>query len=109
MLKVGYDVKADITVLARHGITLTAFDDVQLMSYVLDAGRGAHAFDELAGRHLNHAALSLADVIGKGRDKVPFETVEVTRACPYCAEAADLALRLWRVLKVRPAGGEAIR
>jgi DNA polymerase-1 len=101
VLKVGHDVKADITVLARHDITLTAFDDVQLMSYVLDAGRAEHSLDELAGRHLKHAPLSIAEIVGKGRDKVPFETVEVTRACPYCAEAADLARRLWRLLKAR--------
>ena len=101
VLKVGYDLKPDILVLARHGIMLEAVDDVQLMSYVLDAGRGAHSLDELSARHLNHATLGLADVIGKGRDKVAFETIDPARACPWCAEQTDLALRLWRALKPR--------
>jgi DNA polymerase-1 len=32
---------------------------------------------------------------------VPFETIEIVKACPYCAEAADVALRLWRLMKAR--------
>jgi DNA polymerase I len=101
VLKIGHDVKPDLLLLARHDIRVQPFDDVQLMSYVLDAGRGAHTLDDLAARHLNHTALPLADVIGKGRDKVPFETVEIVSACPYCAEHPDVALRLWRVFKAR--------
>jgi DNA polymerase I len=101
VLKVGHDLKPDVLVLARRGIALAPFDDVLLMSYVVDAGRGAHTLDELAGRHLSHSAVNLAEVVGKGRDKVPFETVEIVRACPYCAEIPDLTLRLWGVLKAR--------
>ena len=101
VLKVGHDLKSDLLVLARHGITLAPFDDVLLMSYVLDAGRGAHGLEELARQHLGHGALALADVVGKGRDRVALETVEIARACPYCAESADLALRLWRLFKAR--------
>jgi DNA polymerase-1 len=71
------------------------------MSYVLDAGLGEHGLAELAQRHLGHTALSLAEVVGKGRAQVPFETVEVVRACPYCAESPDLAARLWRLFKAR--------
>ncbi len=101
VLKIGHDLKEDLHALARHGIRLVAFDDVQLMSYVLDAGLGGHALIELAERHLHHAALALADIIGKGRTLVPFEHIEIARACPYCAEQADLALRLWRLFKAR--------
>jgi DNA polymerase I len=101
VLKVGHDTKQDILVLSRVGIELSPFDDVQLMSYVLDAGRGEHTMDALAERHLNHTVSSLADIVGKGRAQVPFMTVELARACPYCSENPDLALRLWRMLKPR--------
>ncbi len=47
ILKVGHDLKPDILVLKRHGITLQSFDDIQLMSYVLDAGRGVIASPSL--------------------------------------------------------------
>jgi DNA polymerase-1 len=101
VVKLGHDIKKDVVVLARHGIRLAPFDDVMLMSYVLDAGLGAHGLDELATRHLDHAPIAFHDVIGKGRTQVPFARVEIERASTYCAEAADLILRLWRLLQPR--------
>ena len=101
VLKVGHDIKKDLVVLRQHGIVLRAFDDVMLMSYVLDAGLGGHGLDELATRHLDHAPIAFADVIGKGRTQVRFEQVEITRASTYCAENADLIVRLWRLLRPR--------
>jgi len=101
VLKIGHDVKPDALVLERHGITLASFDDVMLMSYVLDAGRAEHDLAALAHRHLGHAMLNLADIVGKGRTQAPFETIEVARACPFCAENPDIALRIWRLLKPR--------
>jgi DNA polymerase-1 len=101
VLKIAHDIKGAITILARHGIALAAFDDTMLMSYVLDAGRFEHTREALALEHLGHAALALAEVTGKGRDRVAFAAVAIERACPYCAENADLALRLWRLFKAR--------
>lgn len=101
VLKIGHDLKSDMLVMARHGIALTAFDDILLMSYVLDAGLGAHGIEDLAQRHLGHAMPALADIVGKGRAQVPFETVEIARACGSCAENPDVSLRLWRLFKAR--------
>jgi DNA polymerase-1 len=104
VLKVGYDIKADVLTLARRDIALAPFDDVLLMAYVLDAGLGGYGLDELATRHLNQTALNITDIVGKGRTLVPFEHIEITRACPYCAEQPDLTLRLWRLFKARLVG-----
>jgi DNA polymerase I len=101
VLKVGHDLKSAVVVLARHGIALKPFDDVMLMSYVLDAGLGGHGLDELATRHLDHAPIAFQDIAGKGRAQVPFERIEIARAATYCAENADVILRLWRLLQAR--------
>ncbi|NVO17574.1 MAG: DNA polymerase I [Rhodoplanes sp.] len=101
VLKIGHDLKADLHALMRHGIEAVAIDDVQLMSYVLDAGIAPHGLADLAHRHFGHEALALADIAGKGKAQVPFEQVEISRACPYCAEQADMALRLWRLFRAR--------
>jgi DNA polymerase-1 len=101
VLKLGHDLKSAVVVLARHGIALSPFDDVMLMSYVLDAGLGGHGLDELATRHLDHAPIAFQDVAGKGRTAVPFERLDIARAAPYCAENADVILRLWRLLQAR--------
>jgi DNA polymerase-1 len=101
VLKVGHDLKHDALVLERHGISLRSFDDVMLMSYVLDAGRSGHGLEELSRRHLGHTMLNIADIVGKGRAQAPFESIEVTRACSFCAENPDVSLRVWRLLSAR--------
>ena len=101
VLKIGHDLKSDITVLARHGIALAPFDDVMLMSYVLDAGRAAQDLASLASQTLNVTMTGLADLIGKGRAQVPFVQIEIARACPACAENPDMSLRLWGFFKTR--------
>jgi DNA polymerase-1 len=101
VLKIGHDLKSDAVVLARHGVTLQSFEDVMLMSYVLDAGLGGHGIDELATRHLDHAPIAFQDVAGKGRTAVAFERVATARAATYCAESVDMILRLWRLFSAR--------
>jgi DNA polymerase I len=101
ILKIGHDMKPDLTVLARHNITLRSFDDVMLMSYVLDAGRGAQDLASLASQHLGHTMLGIAEVAGKGRMQLPFAQIEIANACPFCAENPDASLRLWQLFKAR--------
>jgi DNA polymerase I len=101
VLKVGHDLKHDTLVLDRHGIELRAFDDVMLMSYVLDAGRSGHGLDELSRRHLGHTMLDRAELTGKGKAQAPFEAVDIARAGAFGAEIADVSLRLWRLLTAR--------
>src|SRR5439155_7593125 len=91
----------DMTVLARHNIALGPFDDVMLMSYVLDAGRNSQDLASLASHHLSQTMLGFADIVGKGRMQVPFAQIEIARACPYCAENPAVSLKLWRLLKAR--------
>ncbi|MFX7265359.1 DNA polymerase I, partial [Acinetobacter baumannii] len=69
-LKVGQNLKYDLSVLHRYGIDVAPFDDTMLISYVLDAGKGGHGMDELARRHLGHQPITFADVAGTGRNKV---------------------------------------
>ncbi len=101
VLKIGLAIKFTAVLLAQHGITLTNADDVQLMSYALDAGRQAHGLDALAEIWLGHQTLSFGEVIGSGKNKLSFEQVPIERATSYAAEDADVALRLWQVLKPR--------
>ena len=101
VLKIGLAIKFTAVLLAQHGITLCNADDVQLMSYALDAGRQAHGLDALAEIWLGHQTLSFGEVIGSGKNKLSFEQVPIERATSYAAEDADVALRLWQVLKPR--------
>ncbi|GAB6844123.1 DNA polymerase-1 [Methylorubrum rhodinum] len=100
-LKIGQNLKYDLSVLHRYGIDVTPFDDTMLISYVLDAGKGGHGMDELARRHLGHQPITFSDVCGTGRNKITFERVPLDKATAYAAEDADVTLRLWRMMKPR--------
>ena len=99
--KIGFNVKFTAVLLAQHGIVMQNHDDVELISYALDAGRGSHDLESLAQRWLGHTALTYGDLIGSGKGKLAFDQVAIDRATTYAAEYADLTLRLWQVLKPR--------
>ncbi|QUS38210.1 DNA polymerase I [Tardiphaga alba] len=101
LLKIGFNIKFTAVLLAQHGVTLRNHDDVQLMSYALDAGRNAHGLDALADSWLGHAMLTHGEIIGSGKGKLTYEQVKIERATEYAAEDADVLLRLWTVLKPR--------
>lgn len=100
-LKIGLNVKFSAVLLAQHGIIMQNQDDVELISYALDAGRGSHDLQSLAQRWLGHTALSYGELTGSGKNKLAFDQVAIDRATAYAAEHADLTLRLWQVLKPR--------
>src|SRR6266404_4171551 len=50
ILKIGFNIKFNAVMFAQAGITISNYDDAQLMSYALDAGRNAHGLDALAER-----------------------------------------------------------
>src|SRR6516165_10535398 len=101
VLKVGQDIKFDLQMFALRGIELAPYDDVMLMSYVLDAGRAGHALAALAQRYLDHAAIDFNQLTGSGKSKLTFDCVAVEKAAEYAAENADATLRLWQLLKPR--------
>ncbi|MBY0361796.1 MAG: DNA polymerase I [Phreatobacter sp.] len=101
VLKVGQNLKYDLLVLSRYGMTIAPYDDTMLMSYALDAGRGTHGMDALALRHLGHEAISFDAVTGTGKARVTFDRVPLDQATAYAAEDADVTLRLWQVLTPR--------
>ncbi|MDA7981191.1 MAG: DNA polymerase I [Alphaproteobacteria bacterium] len=106
VLKIGQNIKYDIRVLARLGVSVRGFDDTMLLSYVLDGGRGGHGMDELARRHLERDTMTYAEATRpeSGRGALPFAEVSLARARDYAAEDAEVTLALWRVLRPRLAG-----
>jgi DNA polymerase I len=101
VLKIGHDLKFDLQMFALRGITLAPYDDVMLLSYVLDAGRSGHGLDTLAERYMGHTALDANALKGSGKSRITFDHVPISKAAECGAEIADLILRLWLLLKPR--------
>ncbi|MEO1193391.1 MAG: DNA polymerase I [Pseudomonadota bacterium] len=101
VLKVGQNIKYDLLVLARQGITVAPIDDTMLLSYALDAGLHGHGMDELSELHLGHKPIPFSEVAGSGKKQITFDKVPLDKALTYAAEDADVTLRLHRMLKPR--------
>ncbi len=101
VLKVGQNIKYDMCVFERHGITIGPVDDTMLLSFVLDAGKHGHGMDELAERYLGQKTIKFSDVAGSGAKQVSFDKVPIERAMEYAAEDADVTLQLWARFKPR--------
>ncbi len=94
-LKVGQNLKYDMSVLAHHGITLQGIAyDTMLESYVTDSTATRHDMDSLAKKYLGLSTIKFEDVAGKGAKQITFNQVALEQAVPYAAEDADITLRL---------------
>src|SRR6266850_772138 len=98
--KVGHDLKFDAIMLARHGVTLRGLDiDTMLASYLIDATRSEHKFEDLALEYTSYKAISDEDVCGRGAKAVTLAEVPAEAAVDYAGERADLAGQLVPILR----------
>ena len=103
--KVGHDLKADMVVLARHGIALAGVQfDTMLASYLIDATKSSQDLEPTVLEQLGYKALTQDEVCGKGVKALPFAQIPVEGLLDYAGERTDLALQL--ATKLEPMLGE---
>ncbi len=107
IVKLGQNLKYDMSVLARYDIELRGVRfDTMLESYVLDSAGRRHDMDSLAAKYLDRRTIHFEDVAGKGAKQIGFNEVAVDVAAEYAAEDADVALCLhgaiWPKLEAEP-------
>ena len=96
---IGQNLKYDMSVLARYGITLAGIGfDTMLESYILNSIASRHNMNDLALKYLGRETIHFEDIAGKGAKQVTFNQVAVDVAANYAAEDADITLRLHQVL-----------
>jgi DNA polymerase-1 len=100
VLKIGHDVKRSLLALERLGVALQPFDDVMLLSYVLDSGLHGHEFEALAATLPGFDASTIAPAGGK-RDRLSFDRLPVEEATRLAATTADVLLRVAVTLRQR--------
>ncbi|MEL6472910.1 MAG: DNA polymerase I [Pseudomonadota bacterium] len=99
VLKVGQNIKYDLIVLGKVGITVAPVDDTMLLSFALNAGVHGHGMDELSERYFQHTPIPFKEVCGTGKSMISFDRVPLDKATTYAAEDADITLRLWQQFK----------
>ncbi|MDX1439350.1 MAG: DNA polymerase I [Rubricoccaceae bacterium] len=101
ILKIGHNLKYDITVLARHGLRVRGpLFDTMVAHYLVDAESG-HRMDDLAQELLGYTPQPISELIGEGKDQISMRDVPIDKAGPYACEDADITLRLVPILRKR--------
>lgn len=100
--KVGQNVKYDLLVLQRAGVTLGGpITDSMVLSYLLESGERNHNLDQLSQRLLDHRMIPISDLIGKGKSQLRMDEVDIARVTEYAAEDADATWRIEEILNRR--------
>ena len=98
ILKIGQNLKYDISMLAEYGISVKGkLFDTMLAHYLLEPEQ-RHNMDYLAEVYLNYITIPIEDLIGKGRQQKTMREVPVELVKEYAAEDADITLQLYEKL-----------
>jgi len=98
ILKIGQNLKYDISMLAQYGISVKGpMFDTMLAHYLLEPEQ-RHNMDYLAEIYLNYLTIPIEDLIGKGRQQKTMLEVPIEQVKEYAAEDADITLQLYEKL-----------
>ena len=98
ILKIGQNLKYDISMLAQYGISVKGkMFDTMLAHYLLEPEQ-RHNMDYLAEVYLNYLTIPIEDLIGKGRQQKTMREVPLELVKEYAAEDADITLQLYEKL-----------
>ena len=96
--KIGQNIKFDLMVLRRLGITIRGrMYDTMILHYLLDP-ESRHNMNALAEKYLNYKPIEIETLIGKGSKQLTMDFVNVERVKEYAAEDADVTLQLKQAL-----------
>ncbi len=98
IMKIGQNLKYDISMLAQYGISVRGpLFDTMLTHYLIEPEQ-RHNMDYLAEVYLNYLTIPIEDLIGKGRIQKTMREVPVELVKEYAAEDADITLQLYEKL-----------
>ncbi|WP_257669363.1 DNA polymerase I [Parapedobacter tibetensis] len=107
--KIGQNIKYDILLLARYGVSVKGqLFDTMLAHYLIDPDT-RHGMDVLAENYLGYTPVSITSLIGpRGKKQGSMQDVNVEVIKEYAAEDADITLQLKAVFKPMLEKAEAI-
>ncbi|MCR5659777.1 MAG: DNA polymerase I [Bacteroidales bacterium] len=98
IVKIGQNLKYDISMLAQYGIQVKGkMFDTMLAHYLIEPEQ-RHNMDYLAEVYINYITIPIEDLIGKGRQQKSMREVPVELVKEYAAEDADVTLQLYEKL-----------
>ncbi len=109
--KIGQNLKYDIKVLHKYGITVKGpLFDTMLAHYLINPDM-RHNMDILAETYLNYTPQSITELIGKkGKNQKSMRDIDVERVKEYAVEDADITFQLKQLFvpELKAAGTEKL-
>ena len=100
-----HNAKFDLHVLARtFKIPQSAIDNANLIdtliaAWMLSPGQSGLGLDNQVMQRLQHEMIPIENLIGRGKNQITFNRVNIKEATEYGAEDAVYTLRLWEPLR----------
>ncbi|WP_310396200.1 DNA polymerase I [Hymenobacter sp.] len=100
ILKIGQNVKYDLTILRHYGVEVGGpLFDTMLAHYLIEPDM-RHNMDVLAETYLHYSPVSILDLIGpKGKKQITMADVPPAEVKDYACEDADVTLQLKHVFE----------
>lgn len=99
ILKVGQNLKYDLTVLASYGVSLAPPMFDTMLAHYLVQPELRHNMDYLAEIYLGYKTIHIDELIGpRGRNQKNMADLPPEAVCDYACEDADVTLRLMQPL-----------
>lgn len=89
-----HNANYDMTVLANYGIDVNIAFDTMIAAHLCGRTRTAVGLKPLALSMLKEDMTPIEELIGRGRNQITMDKVEITKAADYAAADADMTYRL---------------
>ncbi len=97
--KIGQNIKYDAIVLRNAGVRMLGIAyDTMVAAYLINPDRRRYNLDDLALGYLHFRKIPTSDLIGKGKNQITMDRIEVPTVAEYACEDADTVVRLFDVL-----------
>tara|TARA_B110000238_G_scaffold156408_1_gene169241 strand:+ start:3629 stop:6397 length:2769 start_codon:yes stop_codon:yes gene_type:complete len=97
--KIGFDLKFAVKVLYSKGLVITGnLFDVEVSHYLLHPDM-RHSLELVAENYLGKSILDEGDVLGKGKNKIFFSSLDPSNIVDFASERASIIFQLYDILK----------
>lgn len=96
----GHNIKYDLHVMANYDIEVATIGfDTLLASYLLNSHSRQHSLDALSLEYFGKVKIATSDLLGKGKNSLTMDQVDILKVCNYCCEDVDYTMRLKKILE----------
>jgi len=97
--KIAHNLKFDLKVVQKYGITVEGkLFDTMIAHYLFNPD-GKHSMDYLSELYLNYKPVSIESIIGKGKKQLSMADLEPSKISDYACEDADVTFQLKEILE----------